>query len=92
MNKVNVHDLKDKCSDLKNCIKQQENVFGFLPITNLRHLKIDQSLKQNKILSYEDIDPVMVHKTICATGKYSFDEARIQLYVKDFRITNSLIL
>ena len=78
MNKVNIHDLNDKCADLKTCV-QQENVFGFLPITNLRRLKIGQSLKPNKILSYEEFDPVTVHNTVRATGKPNFEGAKIQL-------------
>ena len=69
MNKVNVHVLGDKCSDLKQCISQQTNAFGFLPITNLKRLKIGQSLKPNKILSYEEFDPVAVHKSVRITGK-----------------------
>ena len=79
MNKVNVHDLKDTCLDLKTYIKQRDNVFVFLPITNLQRLKTGQSLKPNKILSYEDFDPIVVHKTIRATGKYNFEEIKIQL-------------
>ena len=58
MNEVNIHDLIDKCTDLKTCIQQQDNIFGFLPITNLRLFKIGQSLKPNKIMSYEEFDPV----------------------------------
>ena len=79
MNTVNIQDLNDKCADLKTCVQQQENVFGFLPITNLRRLKIGQSLKPNKILSYEEFDPVTVHKTVRATGKPNFEGAKIQL-------------
>ena len=79
MNKVNVYELGDKCSDLKQCINQQTNAFGFLPITNLKRLKIGQNLKPNKILSYEEFDPVAVHNSVRATGQYNFEKAKIQL-------------
>ena len=79
MNKINIYDLNDKCSDLKQCIRQQTNAFAFLPITNLRRFKIGQSLKPNKILSYEEFDPVALHESIRATGQYKFEKAKIQL-------------
>ena len=91
MNKVNIHDLNDKCTDLKTCVQQQDNVFVFLPITNLRRLKISQSLKPNKILSHKEYDPVTVHKTERATGKPNFEEAKIQLPSKiNFKLFEEL--
>ena len=76
---VNVKKITDKCIDLKKCIQQQRNVYGFLPITNLRRLHLNQSLKPNVILNEEQFDPVRVHNIVKATGKYNFEEAKIQM-------------
>ena len=42
---VNVLNLKNKCSD--QCIAQQDTVFGFLPISNLKRTRINNALKPN---------------------------------------------
>ena len=65
---VNVLDIKDKCVDLKRCIAQQRNVFGFLPITNLKRMKIGHSLTANKVLSHNNFDPVLTHKVVRHMG------------------------
>ena len=79
MRKVEVEKIKDKCLDLKKCIQQQNTVFGFLPITNLKRTKMSTSLKPNYVLTAENFDPMWVHKQVRKTGKYNFEEAKIQL-------------
>ena len=76
---VNVLDIKDKCVDLKRCIAQQRNVFGFLPITNLKPMKIGHSLTPNKVLSHNNFDPVLTHKVVRHMGGKNFETAKIQL-------------
>ena len=76
---VHVNRIMDKCVDLKQCIQQQDTVFGFLPISNLRRLKIGYSAKPNCILSSHNFDPVKTHNVVKATNKCNFEEAKIQL-------------
>ena len=76
---VIVSNIKDKCIDLKNCIRQQSTPMGFLPITNLKRLNIASSLKPNVIVQDRDFDPVAVHKVVRATGKFNFEGAKVQL-------------
>ena len=47
---VSVINVIDKCTDLKACISQQKTVFGFLPISNLKRLRIIDALKANRII------------------------------------------
>ena len=54
-------------------------MFGFLPITNLKRFSISQSLRPNRILTQDTFDPVATYKAVKATGKYNFQEAKIQL-------------
>ena len=76
---VNVLDIKDKCVDLKRCIGQQGTVFGFLPITNLKRMRIGHSLTPNKVLSHNNFDPVLTHKAVRHIGGKNFERAKIQL-------------
>ena len=48
---LNVRTLNNKSKDLKLCLSQQTNAFGFLPITNLQRLHRGHSLKPNKVLT-----------------------------------------
>ena len=83
--------LTDKCTDLKACISQQKTVFGFLPISNLKHFRIIDALKPNKILLDSEFDPVKVHKLVKSTRKPNFGEARIQLTSKiDFELLENI--
>ena len=79
MRKVNVQALKNKSSDLKLCLSQQTNAFGFLPITNLQRLHRGHSLKPNKVLTYTEFDPIRVHEEVKNTGLYNFQKAKVQL-------------
>ena len=74
-----VSNIKDKCIDLKTCVKQQTTPMGFLPISNLKRLKIASSLKPIVVLKDEQFDPIAVPKTVRGTGKYNFEGAKIQL-------------
>ena len=78
---VNVLDIKDKCVDLKRCIAQQGTVFGFLPITNLKRMKIGHSLTPNKVLSHNNFDPVLTHKAVRHMGGKNFETAKIPLVI-----------
>ena len=53
---VDVNEIVDKCSDLKECIKQQRNPYGFLPISNLKRMQRVYSLKPNSIITNKDFD------------------------------------
>ena len=79
LRKVNVCQIKDKVSDLKKCIEQQQNVMGFLPITNLRRLRLNASLKPNVICDKTNFDPIKVHEIVLKTGRHNFEQAKIQL-------------
>ena len=50
LNLVKVESIVDKCADLRSCISQQKTAFGFLPITNLKRLKIGSPIKPNSIM------------------------------------------
>ena len=76
---VNVLDIKDKCVDLKRCFSQKKKVFGFLPITNLKRMRIGHSLTPNKVLSHSNFDPVHTHKAVHDIGGKNFEKAKIQL-------------
>ena len=76
---VHVNSISDKCGDLKQCIRQQDTVFGFLPISNLRRLKIGYSAKPNCILSSHNFNPIKTHSLVKATNKCNFEDAKIQL-------------
>ena len=73
------NNIKDKCIDLKTCVRQQISPMGFLPISNLKRLQIASSLKPNVVLKDDHFDPIAVHKTVRSTGKYNFEGAKIQL-------------
>ena len=77
--KVNVYKLDKKCEDLTNCLRQQNNAMGFLPINNLNRTRFASSLKPNSIVSEKDFCPIRVHKAVRATGKHNFEEAKILL-------------
>ena len=79
MRKVSVQALKNKSSDLKLCLSQQTNAFGFLPITNLQRLHRGHSLRPNKVLTYKEFDPTKVHEEVKNTGLYNFQKAKIQV-------------
>ena len=79
MRKVNVQALRNKNTDLKLCLSQQTNAFGFLPITNLQRLDRGNSLKPHKVLTYKEFDPINVHEEVKNTGLYNFQKAKIQL-------------
>ena len=76
---VNVNRLQDKCVDLQKCIKQQKNPYGFLPISNLKRMRLAYNARPNVVLASEQFDPIEVHKQVRATGKYNYEEAKIQL-------------
>ena len=76
---VTVNNIKDKCIDLKTCVKQQNTPMGFLPISNLKRLQIASSLKPNVVLKDDDFDPIAIHRIVRGTGKYNFEGAKIQL-------------
>ena len=76
---VRVQNIEDKCLDLQKCLAGRETVFGFLPITNLKRLKLAYSVKPNVVLNSDNFNPVTVHKMVKSTGKYNFEEAKIQL-------------
>ena len=67
-------------------MQQQNTVFGFLPITNLKRIKMSTSLKPNYVLTAGNFDPMWVHKQVRKTGKYNFEEAKIQLPSVQFRL------
>ena len=74
--KVNVKRLNFQCED---CLRQQNNALGFLPITNLDRVRFATSLKPNIVLTQAEFNPIAVHNQVRATGKYNFQEAKIQL-------------
>ena len=78
MRHVNVLDIADKCVDLKRCIEQQKNMFGFVPITNLKRMKMCHSLIPNKVLDSETFDPVRTYHAVRNIGGYNFEKAKIQ--------------
>ena len=91
--KVNVLTRKNKCSDLSKCIAQQDTVLGFLPISNLKRTRINNALKPNCVLNTNTFDPIKTHQVVEATGKYNFEEARIQLPSKiNFEYLETLAL
>ena len=79
MRRVEVEKIKDKCLDLKICINQQNTVFGFLPITNLKRTKINTSLRPNCVLTEDKFDPVLIHTPVRKMCRYNFEQANIQL-------------
>ena len=79
MRRVEVEKIKDKCLDLKKCISQQNTVFGFLSIINLKRTKINTSLRPNCVLTEDKFDPVHIHTQVRKTGRYNFEEVKIQL-------------
>ena len=60
-------------------IKQQVNVLGFLPISNLKRFKRDLNTKPNVILKSDQFNAVDVHKKVFTTGSYNFLDAKFQL-------------
>ena len=74
--KVNVYRLREKCEDLQNCLKQQVNAMGFLPINKLNRARFATSLKPNSIVTDPDFCPVEIHNIVRATGKHNFKEAK----------------
>ena len=77
--RVDVNKLDYKCQDLQNCLFQQYNAFGFLPLNNLKKVGVGMSLKPNKVICKSDFSPVKVHREVRATGKYNYQEAKILL-------------
>ena len=73
---VNILDIKDKCVDLKRCISQQKTVFGFLPITNLKRMRIGQVMTPNRILCHNTFDPVLTHRVVRDMGGKNFERAK----------------
>ena len=91
MRKVSVQALNNKSTDLKLCLSQQANAFGFLPITNLQRLRRGHSLRPNKVLTYHEFDPIKVHSEVKRTGSYNFQQAKIQLPSKiNFKLFEQL--
>ena len=76
---LNVNEIIDKCSDLKECIKQQRNPYGFLPISNLKRMQRAYSLVPNSIITDKNFDPVWMYNQVRDTGKYNYEQAKIQL-------------
>ena len=72
MRKVSVQALNNKSTDLKLCLSQQANAFGFLPITNIQRLRRGHSLRPNKVLTYHEFDPIKVYSEVKRTGSYNF--------------------
>ena len=70
--KINVYDIRDKCKDLSKAIIQQQGVYGFLPINDLLPLPTDVTLGPKKILTWQDFDPIKLHKQVFASGTYNF--------------------
>ena len=77
--KINIYDIRDKCKDLSKAISQQQGVYGFLPINDLSPLPTDISLGPKKILTWQEFDPIKLHKQVFASGKYNCCGERIQL-------------
>ena len=63
----------------EKCIDQQNTVFSFLPITDVKRTKMNTSLKPNNVLIAEKFDLVHIYKQVRETGRYNFEEAKIQL-------------
>ena len=78
MRKVNVQALNNKSPDLKLCLSRQTNIFGFLPITNLQRLRRGHSLRPNKVLTHQKVNPIKVHFEVKSTGLHNFQQAKIQ--------------
>ena len=77
--KVNVYTITDKCADLQQCLKQQKNALGFLPINNLAFAQHKPPLKPKIVITEKTYDPVTIHRFVRNTGKYNFQDARILL-------------
>ena len=77
--KVNVQAITDKCADLQQCLKQQNNALGFLPINNLVFAHHRPPLKPKIVITEKNYDPIAIHKFVRNTGKYNFQDARILL-------------
>ena len=62
--KVIPENLNNKCSDLKKCLSQQNNAYGFIPISNLNKARFASSARPNKILHKGNFDPIAVHHEV----------------------------
>ena len=76
--RINIFNIRDKCSDFCKAINQQNGLYGFLPINNL--LAVPEEVRTGpKKLTWEDFNPVELHYKIFNSGKYSFLGEHIQL-------------
>ena len=51
----------------------------FLPISNLKQMRLAYNAKPNVVLSRNQFDPIQVHSHVKATDRYNYEEAKIQL-------------
>ena len=79
MRKVKIFDIRDKCSDLVLALQQQQEPFGFLPISNLRFKDRIGDTTPKEIITQHNFDPVKLHQRVFNSGQYNFLGTRIQL-------------
>ena len=76
---VQLSDLKFDSQDILKCVKQQDCVFGFIPLTSLsRNYSLDD-LDQALVLSQGGCDPVACHKMVRESHQYNCQKCHIQL-------------
>ena len=64
-------DLKYKCVDTIRCIKQQNEVFGFIPFTALDPQFILQDRTPTSVAVAKEFDPVECHNRIKTSGSFN---------------------
>ena len=79
VNNVQLTDLKFDSQDILKCVKQQDQVFGFIPLTSLSQEYKLGDLSNSAVLSQDESDPLACYKKVRDSQKYNCQRCRIQL-------------
>ena len=76
---VQLSDLKFDSQDILKCVKQQDYVFGFIPLTSLKHKYRLGDFGHSVVLSRDEFDPLVCYKKVRESHEYNYLKCRIQL-------------
>ena len=79
VNNVQLTDLKFDSQDILKCVKQQDQVFGFIPLTSLSQEYKLGDLSNSAVLSQGESDHLACYRKVRDSQKYNCQRCRIQL-------------
>ena len=88
---IDLGDLRYDCVDTIRCIKQQDEVFGFIPFTALDPQFILQDRTPTRVAVVKEFDPLQCHHGVKASGSFNCLGLKVQLSdLIDFKYLESL--